>query len=312
MSTKVTIGVEPVAFPENQRLIKDFGTDLVACGKAPVTIKAYVASMRIFQDWLGTDLRSAGRDDFRKYIAHMRGRHLAYSTLRFSMSAISAFYVYLEDEGLIEFNHVPGVMRKYLKSYKSNTQGQIRQYITVEQASVLVNSILPARNKAIAVMLAKTGLRVGELMALDVQDIDIDVLTLSVKPHSKRTNCTVFFDMEAAECLENYLKVRGTAPGPLFQSPWGRLGKTGIEVMISDAAARVGLHNPQSRQLQDRFTPHCFRHCFTTWLDEAGMKREYIQILRGDAGREVIDRYLHSELKKVKESYLAHIPQLGI
>jgi hypothetical protein len=41
------------------------------------------------------------------------------------------------------------------------------------------------------------------------------------------------------------------------------------------------------------------------------MKREYIQILREDAGREVTDRYLNSDLKKVKNAYLAHIPQLG-
>lgn len=42
------------------------------------------------------------------------------------------------------------------------------------------------------------------------------------------------------------------------------------------------------------------------------MKQEYIQILRGDAGREVIDRYLHSNLLKVKEAYWAHIPQLRV
>ncbi len=311
MSTKATVERQPAGWTENQSLVRDFAIDLTACGKAPATIENYVASVRVFQGWLGADLRSAGRDDFRKYIAYMRGRDLAYATLRFSMSAISTFYIYLEDEGVIEFNHVPAVMRKYLKSYKGNVQGETRQYITVDQAVILVNSIWPARDKAIAVMLSKTGLRVGELAALNLQDIDIDGLTLSVHPHPKRTNCTVFFDLEAAECLQNYQVVRGTVPGPLFQSDRGRLGIGGIEGVISGAAARVGLHDPQG-PLKAHFTPHCFRHCFTTWLDEAGMKREYIQILRGDAGREVIDRYLHSDLRKVKEAYLAHIPQLGI
>jgi hypothetical protein len=42
------------------------------------------------------------------------------------------------------------------------------------------------------------------------------------------------------------------------------------------------------------------------------MKREYIQILRGDAGQEVIDKYIHSTLIRVKEAYMACIPQLGV
>lgn len=312
MKAMAAIELEDAGQSENPSLIQDFAEDLAAQGKATATIEGYVAQVRVFEGWLGRDMRSAGRDDFRKYIAHMRARNLAYSTLRFSMSAISTFYIFLEDERLVEFNHVPAVVRRYLRSYKGNVQGDIRQYITVEQASLLMNSILPARDKAIAVMLAKTGLRVGELAALELRDVDVEGLTLSVHPHPKRTNCTVFFDSEAAECLENYLQIRGSAPGPLFQSTRGGLGIEGMETMISNAAERVGLHDPRSRKLRDRFTPHCLRHCYTTWLDEAGMKREYIQILRGDAGREVIDRYLHSKLKKVKKAYLAHIPQLGV
>lgn len=178
MSTRDAAERPPVSLAGTQNLIRDFAEDLAAQGKAPASIEGYVAQVRVFEGWLGRDMRSAGRDDFRKYMVYMRAGNLAYSTLRFSMSAISTFYIFLEDERLVEFNQVPGVVRKY---------------ITIEQASLLINSILPARDKAIAVMLAKTGLRVGELATLELQDVDVESLTLFVHPHPKRTNCTVFF-----------------------------------------------------------------------------------------------------------------------
>ncbi|UEC43438.1 MAG: hypothetical protein METHAR1v1_1400004 [Methanothrix sp.] len=58
--------------------------------------------------------------------------------------------------------------------------------------------------------------------------------------------------------------------------------------------------------------PHCCRHWFTTHLRRAGMPREFIQGLRGDVRKEAIDIYDHIDRKELRESYLAHIPQLGI
>jgi site-specific recombinase XerD len=219
MSTSVSARLDsPQGLTESYALIQDFEGDLAACGRAPDTIRNYISWLKLFQDWLGTDLRSAGRDEFRKYIAYLRARGAAQATLRSRMSAISTFYIFLEDEGHIEFNHAPAVMRKYLKTYKGHVQAETRQYITVEQASLLIRGIMPARDKAIAALAATSGLRVSELVALDFQDIDIECLTLSVHPHPKRTNCTVFFPREVADCIENYLRsgelhrVRSSSP----------------------------------------------------------------------------------------------------
>ena len=80
---------------------------------------------------------------------------------------------------------------------------------------------------------------------------------------------------------------------------------------VTKAAELVGLHNPTSDRTEDHFSPHCCRHWFTMHLRRAGMSREFIQELRGDVMREAIDIYDHIDLKELKESYLAHIPQLG-
>jgi integrase/recombinase XerD len=82
--------------------------------------------------------------------------------------------------------------------------------------------------------------------------------------------------------------------------------------LVVQTAERIGLHDPNSERMEDHFSPHCCRHWFTTHLRRAGMPREFIQELRGDVRREAIDIYDHIDKKELRESYLAHIPQLGI
>ncbi len=91
-----------------------------------------------------------------------------------------------------------------------------------------------------------------------------------------------------------------------------RLTKKSVEKLIEKHAGRLGLHEAKAGKLEDRFTPHCCRHWFTTHLIRAGMPRDFVKELRGDVRHEAIDIYNHIDKKELKESYLAHIPQLDI
>ena len=62
--------------------------------------------------------------------------------------------------------------------------------------------------------------------------------------------------------------------------------------------------------LKDKFTPHCFRHWFTTHLRRSGMSREYRKWLRGDSPEGADDLYDHIDPDEVKMGYLKHIPKL--
>ncbi len=77
-------------------------------------------------------------------------------------------------------------------------------------------------------------------------------------------------------------------------------------------AAGVGLHNPKSERIEDHFTPHCCRHWFTTHLRRAGMDREFITVLRGDARKDSMSVYDHVDREELRNSYLAKMPRLGI
>jgi len=153
--------------------------------------------------------------------------------------------------------------------------------------------------------------------ALNVSDVDLIENKIRLKPTAKRSNRTVFFDDEAAFILRRWLRVRegiNRRKSPaLFLSTWGlRASWNDICLVVTKAAVRVGLHNPESKRMEDHFSSHCCRHFFTTHLRWAGMRREFIQELRGDGRKEAIDIYNHIDLKELKEAYLAAIPQLGI
>jgi integrase/recombinase XerD len=160
-------------------------------------------------------------------------------------------------------------------------------------------------------------MRRSELCSLDVADIDLKNMTLKLKSTAKRSNRVLFFDNEAEYVLQAWLQFRKgkygkRTPALFLKQEGGRISSNEVTYIVKKHASRVGLHNPESKSIEDRFTPHCCRHWFTTHLIRAGMPRDFIKELRGDVRHEAIDIYNHIDKKELRESYLAHIPQLGI
>lgn len=98
----------------------------------------------------------------------------------------------------------------------------------------------------------------------------------------------------------------------LFVGTKGRFGPTGVDKIIRKAAIRTCLHDPKSDIMENHFSAHCCRHWFTMYLIRAGMPRDFVKELRSDVRHEAIDIYNHIDKRELRESYLAHIPQLGI
>ena len=259
---------------------------------------------------------NADRDDLRAFLAQLKAKGLKFRTIDGIYTSLSAFYEFLIIEGLVEYNPILPFRKYYLRRYKNDNDSETRKLIGVDDASKLVNSILDSRDKCILVLLFKTGMRVGELTSLDVSDIDLDKGEVTLKFKKKRTNRVLFLDNEAIAVLQRWLSARKNRKGAedqaLFLSKIGkRIKKRSIEEIIEKHAERLGLHIPGAR-LEDRFTPHCCRHWFVTHLLRAGMSRDFVKELRGDTRGEAIDIYNHIDKKELKESYMAHIPQLGI
>lgn len=127
----------------------------------------------------------------------------------------------------------------------------------------------------------------------------------------------MFFDDKCAFVLRKLLKTMeklGPPSEALFVSyqSLNRLDRNGLYTLVVKYAVAPDLHRPESKMLEDHFSPHCFRHWFTTWLRRKGMPREFVRELRGDRRKEAMDTYDHIDREELRRAYQATVPKLGI
>lgn len=303
------------------RLVEGFLRDCAIRGMTKRSIESYHSNLKSFARYIegrGVEIVKVDKDALRGYIEYLRlDKGFTMRTIEAHFSAVSSFFEYLVFEDIVSANPVLPIRKRYVRRYKDDNDSHTRKLISVEQMAMLVNSTIDIRDKAIIVLLAKTGIRRNELVTLDLSDVDFVEQKIRLKPTAKRTNRTVFFDDEAAFILRRWVKIRAGMnrkdnPALFLNAYGGRLNRNGVYEIVVKAAERVGLHDPESDRLEDHFGPHNCRHFFTTHLRRAGMPREHVQELRGDSRRETVDIYIHIDEKDLRESYLACIPQLGV
>jgi integrase/recombinase XerD len=310
--------------PTPQRLLELFTEDCRDRQLTDETVRRYRSSIRQYLAYLNENdacLLQVDKHVLHAYIHDRRSRGLGQKTLENDLSGIAGFYEWLVFEDYMEKNPVPGVRKRYLRRYKQENDGDVespRRLLTVDEMSLLVNSVVDTRDRAIMTLLAKTGVRRGELIAMDLEDVDWSEQSITLKRNQfkKRSGRTVFFDDETGRLLRRWLSQRqklDVETRALFVGEHGeRLNRNGVYSMVAKHAQRVGLHNPNSPRLEDHLSPHCFRHWFTTHLRRSGMDREFIKALRGDRRREAIDIYDRIDREELRRAYLAFIPQLGL
>jgi integrase/recombinase XerD len=298
--------------------IAEFKADLQTRQLSKTTIRQYPLYVRVFKDFIGGDLLAVDNKTLTSYLDHLQKRNVGQTSIKRYIAGISAFYNFLVFREYIKANLITPAFRKYyLTPYKNHDVSQRRQCISIAQAQSLVRSILDPKERAVIVLLLKTGMRVGELSRLNISDIDLPNQTIHIKPTAKRSFETAFFDDETSRVLARWLRQRDETAktDALFLDRFGnRLSSESVSRIVNKHAVANGLHDPTSdrHDLQNRLTPHCCRHAFTTWLRRAKMPREFRQILRGDAIKDAVDTYDHVEGEELKASYLRCIPQLGL
>lgn len=297
-------------------ILESFKSDLELRNQSDDTIKIDIWSANQFINFLGDkQLNQTSKDDLKRYLAHLRSRKLKPLSLNRIFSCLSVFYDFLVEEGIVDTNLVKPVIKKYLRGYKQEQNE--RRIISVKEAINLVNSIIDTRDKTMVLLLLKTGIRRKELVALDVDDINLKDQSIELKRTAKRSNRVLFLDQETSAQLRRWLHTREAWVAPdetaLFVNRRGlRLEGKYIHKKVLRYATLVGLHNPKSKKNSERFTPHCCRHFATTHLLRAGMRRDYVKFLRGDVTKEAIDIYYHIDPEDVRTEYLQYVPRFGV
>jgi len=307
----------------NGELIEMFVEDCHDRQLTEESVRHYKAVASAFLNYLVGQNASVFTADKLLLIAYLRKRRaegVDQKTLENNFTVVSSLFDFLVFQDLIGKNPVMGVRKRYLRRYKDERDVDAespRKLISVQQMSLLINSVLDSRDKAILTLLAKTGVRRGELIAMDVTDINWEEQIITLKKFKKRSGRTVFFDDETSRILKRWVsqreKMQPNVPALFLGEKGGPLKRHGIYGMVVKYAEQVGLHDSKSDKPEDHFTPHCFRHFFTTTLRRAGMDREFIKALRGDRRREAIDIYDRID-RQLLESLISNFGQwvLGI
>lgn len=149
---------------------------------------------------MDSDPQSIDRNDLKAFLTHLTTERkardgtpgLSAGGVENYFVALTSYYKFLKYEGIIRDNILREFRDRYVQT-ASSEPGSKRQLISIEEMAMLVHGTLNVRNRAIILLLAKTGVRRTELVNIDLTDIDWEEQSIRLKPTPKRTNKLVFF-----------------------------------------------------------------------------------------------------------------------
>jgi integrase/recombinase XerC len=273
---------------------------------SPHTRRAYASDLAQLAAHLGPEARpeAVGSDELRAYLA-ARHRRLQPASIGRKLAAIRAFYRWLAREQGLERDPSAGLSgpKQPLRLPRPLSVDDCAALADAEPvAAAAPGELAPLRDRALVELLYGAGLRAGEVVALDVRDVD--VLAREVRVMGKgRKERSVPLPEAAREALGAWLEARrrpGYQAEPLFVSLAGgragrRLGERALRRLLARRAARAGV--------ADRVHPHRLRHSYATHLLDMGADLREIQELLGHASLSTTQRYLAVSAERLFEVY---------
>jgi integrase/recombinase XerC len=265
---------------------------------SPNTIAAYRDDLESFTTFLCEDYLTLGRDQLelrgidhlavRAYLAHLSRRKLARASVARHLSALRTFFKYLVREGLADANPARGVATPKREKHLPAVMQTSDVALLLEQPDA--SEPLGARDRAFLELLYASGLRISELVGIDLDDLELRARL--VKVHGKGSKERIVpFGSKAEEALRAWLSVRGTLvedveEQAVFVNYRGERITTRSVRRLFDGYLRKAA-------LQKGISPHTLRHSFATHLLNAGADLRGIQELLGHASLSTTQKYTH-------------------
>lgn len=280
---------------KNQNLVESFLSAKRIEGCSEKTLKYYHSTIQSMVDGIGKSIKHIMTDDIRYYLAEYQAEKKSSKvTIDNIRRILSSFFSWLENEDYILKSPV-----KRIHKVKMGTN--IKETYSDEVLEFMRDSCTELRDLAIIDMLASTGMRVGEMVLLNCEDIDFNERECVVFGKGDKERI-VYFDARTKIHLQNYLESRSDSNPALFVSlktPHKRLKIGGIEVRLRSLGKQLGLN---------KVHPHKFRRTFATVAIDKGMPIEQLQQL---LGHKKIDTTLQYAMVKQSNVKLAHRKYIG-
>lgn len=264
-------------------------------GCSEKTLKYYQTTIEAMCSTVGKSLRRITTEDLRSYLTeYQKRKNLSRVTVDNVRRILSSLFAWLEDEDYILKSPVRRI-------HKVKTASNIKETYTDESLELMRDGCTELRDLAMIDMLASTGMRVGEMVLLNRDDINFADRECVVFGKGGKER-VVYFDARTKIHLQNYLESREDNSPALFVSlkaPHERLKIGGVEVRLRELGQKLGIQ---------KVHPHKFRRTLATMAIDKGMPIEQLQRLLGHSK---IDTTLQYAMVKQSNVKLAHKKYIG-
>ena len=288
---------------ENSGLKEEKNTDLITLfitakrieGCSEKTLKYYKTTIDAMASFLGKDVRRIITEDLRAYLTQYQSKkHSSKVTIDNIRRILSSFFSWLEDEDYI-------IKSPVRRIHKVKTTSSIKETYSDEELEKMRDNCAEPRDLAMIDLLASTGMRVGEMVLLNRDDINFSERECVVFGKGDKER-VVYFDARAKLHLQDYINSRTDDDPALFvslKSPHKRIQIGGVEHRLREMGKQLNI---------SKVHPHKFRRTLATMAIDKGMPIEQLQRL---LGHQKIDTTLQYAMVKQSNVKTAHRKYIG-
>lgn len=258
------------------------------------TIQYYRVTIKKMFESVTDIVRKITTEDMRTYLSeYQKLNNCSKVTVDNVRRNISSFFSWLEEE-----NHILKSPMKRIHKIKTNQQ--VKEIINDEDIEKLRDKCLCKRDLAIVDLLYSTGIRVGELVNLNIQDLNFEDRECVVFGKGGKER-KVYFDAKAKLHLQAYINSRTDDNSALFvtlDAPYDRLKISGVEIRMRQLGRSINL---------TKIHPHKFRRTMATRAIDKGMPIEQVQKILGHSQIDTTMQYAMVNQSNVKSSHKKYI-----
>ena len=264
-------------------------------GCSEKSLKYYESTISAMINDVGKDIKCVDTDDLRTYLTnYQQQRNSSKVTIDNIRRILSSFFSWLEDEDYILKSPVRRI-------HRIKTSSNIKETYSDEDLELMRDNCSELRDLAMIDLLASTGMRVGEMVLLNREDINFNERECVVFGKGSKERL-VYFDARTKIHLQNYLECRTDNEQALFvtlKAPYNRLTIGGVEARLRSFGRKLSI---------SKVHPHKFRRTLATMAIDKGMPIEQLQQL---LGHQRIDTTLKYAMVKQSNVKLAHKKFIG-
>lgn len=279
---------------ENTSMIESFISSKQIEGCSDRTIKYYKEIIDKFNDSFDKSIKKISTEEIRSYLSNYKETSTCGSiTIDNIRRVLSSFFSWLEDEDYI-------IKSPIRRIHRIKTPTTVKEVLTDENLEKLRDECENIRDLSLIELLISTGMRVGELVNLNISNLNFEDRSCIVLGKGNKER-EVYFDAKTKLHLKEYISKRNDNNDALFVSlrePHQRLSISGIELIVRNLGVNTSIN---------KVHPHKFRRTLATMAIDKGMPVEQVQKLLGHVKIETTMHYAMVNQSNVKISHRRYI-----